>query len=200
MDAETVDHLFEPFFTTKGPGKGTGLGLSTVYGIVRQSGGYVAVETNPGSGSAFRVYFPEVADPLSEAPRPAADAAPGSGEPVLIVEDEDGVRGLMRKALERAGYRVIEADSPSRALAAMDGPAPLEIAVVVTDVVMPGMSGVELAERLLRLRPGTPVLFTSGYAEDEAVRRGMTDPGHRFLAKPFAPADLVRAVTEALRS
>lgn len=201
MDATVADRLFEPFFTTKPPGKGTGLGLSTVYGIVRQSGGHVGVDSRPGGGTTFRVFLPRVDDALSELPDPFDDLIPArGGETVLLVEDEAGVRTLARRVLERAGYRVVEAEAPGQALAALAAAGTTEVDLIITDVVMPEMSGVALVEKLLAIRPATPVIFMSGYAEDEALRRGMVDPRHRFIPKPFTPAALARVVSEALQT
>jgi two-component system, cell cycle sensor histidine kinase and response regulator CckA len=201
MDLDTVDHLFEPFFTTKLPGKGTGLGLSTVYGIVKQSGGHMSVMTKPGEGSAFRAYFPRVEQPVTETPPSGSGRPPGSnGELVVVVEDEDGVRVLVRRILEGAGYRVRDFVSPVDALNAF-GPMADDSAIdlILTDVVMPELSGVDLAERLLELQPETPVIFMSGYAENEAIRRGMVDDRHRFIGKPFTPAELLDLVAEVLQ-
>lgn len=201
MDAYVADHLFEPFFTTKGPGKGTGLGLSTVYGIVRQSGGHVVVNSRPGDGTTFRVYLPRVDDPLSEAAPPVENVGPtGDGKTVLLVEDEEGVRTMVRRVLERTGYRVVEADTPGRALDALAASGEGEVQLIITDIVMPEMSGVALVEKLLELQADTPVIFMSGYAEEEALRRGMVGQRHRFVAKPFTPAELADVVAEVLRT
>jgi PAS domain S-box-containing protein len=198
MARETLGHVFEPFFTTKGVGHGTGLGLSTVYGIVKQSDGYVWAYSEPGRGSTFKIYLPVTA-PVEASPagRAQAPQRPGRGESVLLVEDDENVRAVTRRALEEGGYRVLEAADGVHALAlltATDGP----IGLVLSDVVMPGMSGRDLAERVAELRPGTPVLFTSGYTDGEIVRRGLLDPGAAFIQKPFGPAAIVRIVRERL--
>jgi two-component system cell cycle sensor histidine kinase/response regulator CckA len=198
MDEATQAHLFEPFFTTKEVGKGTGLGLATVYGIVKQSGGYIWVYSEAGHGTAIKVYLPRV----SGAPEPlrAAPAAPElrrGSETVLLVEDAAPVRVLARRSLESFGYAVLDAP---------DGPAALEIAarhaggidLLVTDVVMPGMSGRELAERLAPRRPQMKVLYTSGYTDDAMVRQGVLESGVAFLQKPFVPDTLARKVREVL--
>jgi two-component system, cell cycle sensor histidine kinase and response regulator CckA len=199
MDAAVLDRLFEPFFTTKPAGEGTGLGLSTAYGIVRQSGGHVTVESEPERGTTFRVYLPRVDEPVSPVPRtPQGREGRGPWQIILLVEDEHAVRSLARRVLERAGHEVIEAASPGEALAHLEAPGADDIGLVVTDVVMPEMSGIDLVERVLEKRPELPVIYMSGYAEDEAVRRGMTDERHRFLAKPFTPAELCRIVDEVL--
>jgi PAS domain S-box-containing protein len=199
MDKATMSHLFEPFFTTKGPGKGTGLGLATIYGIVRQSGGTVLATSEPGHGSTFTVYLPwsqEAAGttPKEESSRPVA-AAKTRNATVLVVEDDQAVRGFVTRILERAGYRV---------LSAPDGPAALmidpdeKIDLLLTDVVMPAMGGREVAERLAAMRPGLRVLFVSGHAENAIVREGVLDPEIHYLAKPFTAAALLAAVDAEL--
>jgi CheY-like chemotaxis protein len=197
MDSTTLAHAFEPFFTTKGVGQGTGLGLATVYGIVKQSEGYVWADSQPGHGTTIKVYLPmtaAVAEPVAEAAlhRPVA-----RGELVLVVEDEEQVRTVAARALTEAGYRVLVAESGDRALEMMrqNGSRP---ALALVDVVMPGLSGSELAAELARIIPGTRVLFTSGYTDGEILRRGLLEPGAAFLAKPFSPEALVRAVHAAL--
>jgi len=203
MDEEVQARVFEPFFTTKALGKGTGLGLSTVYGIVKQSGGYIWVKSQKGVGTVFDVYLPRVAEPKKAADA-SADAradrsaeAPRGSETVLLVEDEESVRSLIRKILEQRGYRVLEARSGQEALdlcASYDGP----IDLLLTDVVMPEMSGRELAERLLPDRAEIRVLFMSGYTEDAVVRHGIENTRINFLEKPFSPAALARKVREVL--
>jgi CheY-like chemotaxis protein len=198
MSADVRAHIFEPFFTTKPRGRGTGLGLPTVYGIVKQSGGYIVVETAVGRGSTFRIYLPRV-DAEAEQ-RAAAATAPVSyagTETVLLVENEDAVRLFLREALQRNGYRVLEARHGGEALEVATrflGP----IDILVTDVVMPVMGGRELVDRL-RERPGAPaVLYMSGYAESEIVHRGVLRDGSRLLEKPFTPAELLEAVRATL--
>ncbi|TBR17221.1 PAS domain S-box protein [bacterium] len=191
-----LPRIFEPFFTTKPPGEGTGLGLSTVYGIVKQSGAYLAVESAPGAGTVMRVYWPvaEGADAADEAPQ--APPAPGRGERVLLVEDEPAVLALTRRLLEKAGYAVTGFPEAAAALAWADGAAH---DILLTDVVLPGkMSGKDLADALLAKRPGAPVLFTSGYSENAISKHGVLDPGTRLLAKPFTEDSLLRAVRAAL--
>ena len=200
MDRDTLGHIFEPFFTTKGVGHGTGLGLSTVYGIVKQSDGYVWAYSEPGRGTTFKIYLPITA---SDAPSPAMPA-PGSlrvgrGESVLLVEDDEGVRRMTTRALQEGGYRVLEAANGFDALALLTSTSG-RIGLVLTDVVMPGMSGRDLAHRIGELRPGTPVLFTSGYTDGEIVRRGLLDPEAAFIQKPFAPDVIVRIVRERLEA
>ncbi|MBL8741159.1 MAG: response regulator [Myxococcales bacterium] len=198
MDAATRDRVFEPFFTTKGPGRGTGLGLATVYGIVRQSGGNIWVYSEPGHGTTFKLYFP-VADgeAAAEPPRAARAArAPAlEGTRILLVEDDPAVRRVIADVLERAGYLVTEAPGPTEALAAGAD----DIALLLTDVVMPKMTGRQLAERLLAQRPGLRVLYMSGYTENSVVHHGVLDPGIDFLPKPIAPAVLLDAIETVLR-
>ena len=198
MDRETQSRLFEPFFTTKEVGKGTGLGLSTVYGIVRRSGGQVTVWSEPGRGATFRVYLPAVDDPED---RPAAsngDAAAASGsETVLVVEDEASVRSFIREVLDGRGYALLEARNADEAVAIFERHKE-PIHLMVSDVVMPGMGGPELAERLAGVHPETRVLFISGYAREGLFHDGRPGAEAAFLAKPFSPEALARAVREIL--
>ncbi len=198
MDEATQAHLFEPFFTTKEVGKGTGLGLATVYGIVKQSGGYIWVYSEPQRGTTVKVYLPRVpgsAEPPLPAPEPPA--LRGGHETILLVEDAAPVRTLARRALEARGYTVLDA---------ADGPSAIELSrrhsgvidALVTDVVMPGMSGRELAERLAPTRPEMKVLYTSGYTDDAMVRQGVLSAGVAFLQKPFVPDTLARKVRDVL--
>ena len=196
MDAATLGQIFEPFFTTKGPGKGTGLGLATVYGIVKQSGGHIWVYSEVGHGTSFKIYLPRV-----DGPAVAPAAAPGlprrGTETVLLAEDDDQVRALARETLEISGYTVLEAAHPEAAvtLAQQHGGA---LHLLLTDVVMPGMNGRALADRLLALRPGIKVLFMSGYPAAAVAPHGTLDPGTRLLQKPFTPGSLARKVREVL--
>jgi signal transduction histidine kinase/ActR/RegA family two-component response regulator len=198
MDAATLPRIFEPFFTTKGPGQGTGLGLSTVYGIVRQSGGSVWVESQAGQGTTFGICLPVV----EEAGRPALDApapppaAPG-WETVLLVEDEAEVRELAAEILRDRGYRVLEAESPEHALRVAED-HPEAIHLLLTDVVMPGASGRDLADRLAPLRPAMKVLYMSGYTDHAIVQHGVLDPCVAYIAKPFTPDEVARRVREVL--
>ena len=198
MDADTQAHLFEPFFTTKGPGKGTGLGLATVYGIVKQSGGYIAVESEPGRGTGFTIYLPRI-ERAAEAvtPGPAGAGTPHGSETILLVEDEEGVRDLTREILETSGYRVLEARHGAEALRVGEQhPGPVHL--LVSDVVMPQMDGRELADRLRALRPDLRVLFMSGYTADALGHHSALDPGTNLLPKPFSPDALARRVREVL--
>ena len=181
---EIQAQIFEPFFTTKEQGKGTGLGLATVYGIVKQSGGYIEVDSEPGQGTAFRIYLPRL------------DAAAAT-ETILLVEDEEGVRELARDILRASGYTVLEARNGAEALLLCERhQGPLDM--LLTDVVMPRMSGRELAERLAPLRPELSVLYMSGYTDDAVIRHGVLAAGTAFLQKPFTPAALVQRVRETL--
>ena len=200
MDKETQSRIFEPFFTTKEKGKGTGLGLSTVYGIVKQSGGYVFAQSEPGQGTAFRIYLPRVED-AAEPARHAQQAKTSleGSETVLLVEDEESVRQLVRETLAARGYQVLEADDGEKALKIAkthNGP----IHMLMTDVVMPGMSGRELAKQLGTTHPQTRVLYLSGYTEDAIVHQGVLDSGTSFLQKPFNLQVLARKVREVLSS
>jgi PAS domain S-box-containing protein len=197
MDKETQSRIFEPFFTTKEKGKGTGLGLSTVYGIVKQSGGYVMVQSEQGQGTTFQIYLPE-AEGVSEGHAlPAPSAALGGSETILLVEDEESVRQLVRDTLTAKGYRVLEADSGEAGLAESTRHQG-KIDLVITDVVMPGMSGRELVKHLAQSRPTAKVLFLSGYTEDSIVNEGSIEGGTAFLQKPFSLYSLSRKVREVL--
>jgi two-component system cell cycle sensor histidine kinase/response regulator CckA len=198
MDKETQLRIFEPFFTTKEKGKGTGLGLSTVYGIIKQSGGYVLVESEPRQGTTFRIYLPRVEDALEPVGAVgAASSQSGGSETVLLVEDEESVRQLVRETLESKGYKVLEADNGEAALQIVSGYSG-KIDMLITDVVMPGMSGRELSARLCASCPQTKVLYLSGYTEDAIVHEGVIDPDTAFLQKPFTLQMLARKVREVL--
>ena len=198
MDAETQKHIFEPFFTTKEQGKGTGLGLATVHGIVHQSGGFIYVYSELGSGSIFKIFLPRVDQVAEPAKGRQADEHHAKGsETILVVEDEAMVRDLTLEVLKESGYTVISAERPDDALRISEqNQGPIDL--LLTDVVMPGMSGLELAERLKPDRPKMKVLYVSGYTADAVARRGMSDPKTAFLQKPFAPGALVRKVREVL--
>jgi PAS domain S-box-containing protein len=197
MDAATLAHAFEPFFTTKGVGRGTGLGLSTVYGIVKQSSGYVFTESAPGRGTTMRILLPAADDPLSPYQLGRAGVEGGSGETVLVVDDEPVVRGMMTRALREAGYEVLEAEDGAGALArARSHRGPIQ--VLVTDLAMPGLRGRELARTLAQGAPDLRVLFVSGHAGDEVERLGLLEAGRPFLAKPFPPELLMERVRDLL--
>jgi two-component system, cell cycle sensor histidine kinase and response regulator CckA len=199
MDKETLSHVFEPFFTTKGVGQGTGLGLSTVYGIVKQSEGYVWVYSEPGQGTTFKIYLPIRAGEVESARKDAAPLKSRRGERILVVEDEEPVRQMMKRALEVAGYQVVDAGSGEEALELVKQGAG-SISLLLSDMIMPGLGGRELAERIRQLHSGLQVLYTSGYTDGEIERRGLLEPGAAFLQKPFTPERLVRAVQEQLES
>jgi len=198
MDAETRSHVFEPFFTTKEPGKGTGLGLATVYGIVKQAGGSIWVYSEPGQGTTFKVYLPRAEEGAGLA-RPAAapGETPRGTETILLVEDEETLRTLTREVLEALGYTVLEARHGVEALELSEGRQG-RIDLLLTDVVMPHMSGRELAERLLASRPETRALFISGYTDDAAVRHRLVESPLAFLQKPFTADALARKVRGVL--
>ena len=199
MDAQTKSHIFEPFFTTKEKGKGTGLGLATVYGIVKQSDGYIWVYSEPGHGTSFMIYLPRVPDapgPVRPAFEPSASAR--GSETVLAVEDDEMVRALIRRMLETRGYTVLLASHGDEALRLLER-HPGCIDLLMTDVVMPGMSGRDLADRVAELRPSIKVLYLSGYTDDAIVRHGVLEPGIAFLQKPFTADRLARRVREVLR-
>jgi two-component system, cell cycle sensor histidine kinase and response regulator CckA len=197
MDKETQSRIFEPFFTTKEKGKGTGLGLSTVYGIVKQSGGYVLVQSDQGQGTSFHIYLPRVEGAVEKQSAAVADASLGGTETVLLVEDEESVRQLVRDTLEAKGYRVLDAESGEAGLAAAESHEGV-IHLVITDVVMPGISGRELVRQLAQSRPATKVLYLSGYTEDAILSDGSIEKGTAFLQKPFSLQSLSRKVREVL--
>ncbi|MGB6386505.1 MAG: PAS domain S-box protein, partial [Terriglobales bacterium] len=200
MDKETQSRIFEPFFTTKEKGKGTGLGLSTVYGIVKQSSGYVFAQSEVGAGTIFYVYLPRVEDSAEElSPVKAPQKEVGGCETVLLVEDEESVRELVRVTLASRGYKVLEAENGECGLRIADD-FKERIDILITDVVMPGMGGRELAKRLVSLRPGINVLYLSGYTEDAVVTQGTLGPGTAFLQKPFTLQNLAKKVREVLLS
>jgi nitrogen-specific signal transduction histidine kinase/CheY-like chemotaxis protein len=198
MTAEVQSRLFEPFFTTKGLGKGTGLGLATVYGIVQQSDGYVEVTSEIGRGTRFMIYLPRLQSAVGAASVVSAIESPPKGsETVLLAEDDDGVRTLSRRVLEECGYTVLHAASAEEALETAEHyPSPIDL--LVTDVVMPGAGGRQLAEGLRATRPGLKVLFLSGYTDDAVVRHGILHASVNFLQKPFVPALLALRVREVL--
>jgi signal transduction histidine kinase/ActR/RegA family two-component response regulator len=198
MDEETKSHIFEPFFTTKGPGKGTGLGLATVYGIVRQTGGGIAVESEPGKGSTFRIYLPMVTGPVDHTRTPSAPVEKSDNfETILVVEDEEIVRDLVCAVLEEQGYNVLCAADGLKALQSarnFDG----TIHLLVTDVIMPHMNGPELAAKLSRLRPAMKVLYVSGYSDNDVGDHGVLHPQFELLQKPFTPQTLARKIRDVI--
>jgi CheY-like chemotaxis protein len=198
MDNATETRLFEPFFTTKELGKGTGLGLATVYGIVKQSGGYIQVNSMLGNGTTFRIYLPLVPESEEAAEVRAAESSSVRGvETVLVVEDEPALREIAKRVLSRQGYVVLEASNGNVALE-VSAAFTAKIHLVLSDAVMPGMSGAETVRRLKVQRPDLKVLFMSGYTDDEVVRRGIVSSAVPFIQKPFAPGGLAKSVRETL--
>jgi nitrogen-specific signal transduction histidine kinase/CheY-like chemotaxis protein len=201
MDEETRRRLFEPFFTTKEPGKGTGLGLCTVFGIVKQSGGHISVESAPGKGTTMKVFLPR-ADAF-QAPSEGKGEQSGmksGSETILVVEDEEIVRTMLCRMLRGLGYTIYEAGSVYEAMNIAERNGEKRIDLMITDVVMPGMNGRELANLLTRLRPGTRVLYISGYTDDAIVHHGVLDGNVHFLQKPFSPKTLALKVREVLEA
>lgn len=197
IDDAIRQHIFEPFFTTKEEGKGTGLGLSTVYGIVRQSGGWIEVRSEVGVGSSFQVYLPRVDAAPAEAPSPACAAADEGSETILLVEDQAAVRALIKSVLEQSGYHVLEAGDGDEAMA-VAGRFPGDIHLLVSDVVLPGMNGKELSECLQTTRSNLKVLFISGYTANVVLNAGAPVGGVEFLRKPFTPDELAAKVRQVL--
>jgi len=198
MDRDTQTRMFEPFFTTKGQGQGTGLGLATVYGIVKQSDGHIMVESHPGKGTELTIYLPivEGSVEVGEVDTPPM-TFPSGTETVILVEDEPTVRTLIRNTLRLFGYTVLEARHGFEAQL-ISSQYPNRIHLLVTDVVMPQMSGKELADDLMQTHPNVKVLFMSGYSENAMVEQGILNSGHTFLQKPFTPEVLARKVRETL--
>jgi nitrogen-specific signal transduction histidine kinase/ActR/RegA family two-component response regulator len=202
MTPEVLARIFEPFFTTKGPGKGTGLGLSTVFGLVQQSGGYITVESEPGAGTTVTTYWPALTDAVTDAVAAAAVLPPArvaGTETILLVEDETGVRHLIGQVLERNGYTVLYARDADDALT-IEARHSGTIDLLVSDMIMPGLSGADLAQRIVTCRPGIQVLFVSGYASRDAWEMGVGGHKASFLQKPFTPETLARMVRERLDS
>jgi two-component system cell cycle sensor histidine kinase/response regulator CckA len=200
MSPETVAHIFEPFYTTKESGRGTGLGLSTVYGIVKQSGGYIWVYSEPGKGTTFKVYLPRVAEQVEAKPDAVEIPEAGKGsETILLVEDEEAVRELASRILFAKGYSVVAAKSTKEAeqLSEKYGG---KIHLLLTDIIMPGTSGRELARRITARHPRTRVLYMSGYTDNVLAQGGVLEAGLSFLQKPFTPGALVQKVRDVLDS
>ncbi|HEB09755.1 MAG TPA: PAS domain S-box protein, partial [Spirochaetales bacterium] len=199
MAEEIRDHIFDPFFTTKEVGKGTGLGLSTVYGIVKQSGGYIWVYSEPDKGTAFKIYLPQIKEDQDwKTEVPKAKEAAGGKETILLVEDEESLRGLAAKVLRKQGHTVIEAANGIEALETMAASGQPEIDLLITDVIMPEMGGTELAGKLLERYPGIKVLYISGYTDNAIVHHGVLAEGVSFLPKPFSPISLAQKVRDTL--
>jgi two-component system cell cycle sensor histidine kinase/response regulator CckA len=199
IDKSILPRIFDPFFTTKEVGKGTGLGLSIVYGIVKQSGGYVWVYSEVGQGATFKIYLPRNDGAWEETETEAGGGpSPAGRETVLVVEDEDVVRGLIRQVLEESGYTVITASDGEEAIEVATA-SKIPVHMVVTDVVMPKMGGPEAVKSLEKLFPGVSILYMSGYTDESIVRHGVLEPGISFLEKPFTPDALLRKVREVLK-
>ena len=200
IPAEALPHIFEPFFTTKPKGQGTGLGLATVYGIVKQSDGEIYIASEPGQGTKVKVYLPrvEAVSMMATQAQPHAVLRAGA-ETVLLAEDELGVRKLVREVLEQAGHKVLEAASGPAALRAAEGYKGV-IQLLLTDVVMPEMSGPELASKLTTVRPDLKVLYMSGYTEETMLQHGMMPSGIPLLQKPFSKDDLLKRVRDGMGS
>ena len=198
MDAETQRRIFEPFFTAKPPGEGTGLGLATVYGVVKQSGGYIWVYSEPGQGTTFKVYLPRVEEqPEARSPERAPAPVPRGHETVLLVEDTESLREVICEVLEELGYTLLQASHGEEALAlAREHGGPIHL--LLTDVVMPKLGGADLARQLVSLRPEMRVLYMSGYTNGAMSRQGVLQEGSALLEKPFTNDRLARAVREAL--
>jgi CheY-like chemotaxis protein len=198
MDAATQARIFEPFFTTKEAGSGTGLGLATVYGIVKQSGGFIWVYSEVGQGTTFKVYLPHATSLATDDDGGVeASPCPMGTETILLVEDEESVRRLATRVLSRQGYSVVEARDGIEAMTLV-GERGGTIDLVLTDIVMPALSGSELASKVRGLYPLLPVIYMSGYTDDDIVRRGLLDPAMSFSQKPFTPDLLARKVREVL--
>jgi CheY-like chemotaxis protein len=197
MDEETLAHAFEPFFTTKAVGKGTGLGLATVYGIVNQGGGFIRASSQPGKGSSFKIYFQGIMEEqIPDAENKRSTAKTGTGT-VLVVEDDVMVRDMAVAMLKASGYQVVAATSPTNALEYCMEDKPVDL--LITDVVMPEMSGAALRDKILEIRPMIKVLFISGYAGDIIAHHGVLDEGVNFIRKPFSMSDLASAVQDAMQ-
>jgi CheY-like chemotaxis protein len=198
MTEEVLQHIFEPFYTTKEQGKGTGLGLAVVHGVINQNKGHIRVESEPGRGTRFEIYLPSIEPDAEPATRATQHLpAPRGGETILLVEDEDALRGFSLKVLRNCGYTVLEAAKGEEAIEIFET-SNVPIDLLITDVVMPGMGGRVLAEQILAQHPETKVIYMSGYTDDAVMRHGIARDEVAFLAKPFSPSQLARRVYEVL--
>jgi CheY-like chemotaxis protein len=197
MDRQTLEHIFEPFFTTKPVGEGTGLGLATVYGIVKQSGGFVSVYSEPEQGSSFRIYLPLVGTELARGRAAPPSPSGGGSESILLAEDEPAVRAIVARSLREYGYSVIEARDGVHAVELAEAAAAAPD-LVIADIVMPGMGGKQLALEFQARWPGIPILFMSGYTGMDAIRRGLLDEGKEFMQKPLEPEAVAKKIRQIL--
>ena len=198
MDAPTQARIFEPFFTTKGPGHGTGLGLAMVYGVIKQSGGYIGVTSERGKGTCFKIYLPQEKEfPESKVAKKLEPALKQGFETILLVEDDDAVRELVRSMLAARGYSVLAPQHPQDVETLCEGHTG-RIHLLLTDLILPGASGRDIAKRVCSLRPGVKVLFMSGYTDDAIIQSHGIDPSFAFLPKPFSSATLANKVREVL--
>ena len=198
MDHETIDKVFEPFFTTKETGKGTGLGLATVYGIVKQNKGFINVYSEPGHGTTFKIYLPRhvIADETLRA-KNAPSAAPRGHETILLVEDEPGILDMTKLMLERFGYRVLAVSTPDEAIRTARAHTEA-IHMLITDVIMPGMNGLDLSKKISAIYPGLRQLFMSGYTSNVIAHHGILDEGVNYIQKPFSTRELSTQVRKVL--
>jgi CheY-like chemotaxis protein len=198
MSRQVCEHIFEPFFTTKELGRGTGLGLSTVYGIVKQNGGFIYVDSEPGKGTTFRIYLPRLENETALVPsEEAAGEQPTGTETILLVEDDEAILNVCKMVLENLGYTVLAALTPGHAIHLVEN-HPGDIHLLITDVVMPEMNGVEMAERLRAIRPDLKHLYMSGYTTDVIAHHGILDDGVNFIQKPFLSDDLAARIRQVL--
>jgi CheY-like chemotaxis protein len=197
MDAATQEHIFEPFFTTKQVGKGTGLGLATVYGIVKQHGGFIHVYSEPGRGSTFRAYFPIVHAAPEKAPPPESEPVRGGNETILVAEDHEGGRGMVNEILGKLGYTVLLAANGEEAVRIFQQHRE-EVALLLFDVVMPKLSGPEAFQHIEAIRPGLPVVFATGYSSEAEILNSLAAEHRHLVQKPYSPRALARKVRELL--
>jgi CheY-like chemotaxis protein len=196
MDKTTMEQIFDPFFTTKEPGQGTGLGLATVYGIVKQHGGYIAVDSHPGQGATFDIYFPVTRNVRTDKESKIPETIPGGKETILIADDNDAVREFIKEVLELSGYRTIEATDGDDAVKKYGEVVPIDL--VILDTVMPKMNGREAFEEMRKTNPSVQSLFISGYSNDILLNKGVRDKEFHFLSKPLFPEALLKKVRDII--